>query len=31
VTSLEGLELCQALDEETGIPLFQPVEASSHE
>lgn len=31
VTSLEGIELCQALDEETGIPLFQPVEASSHE
>jgi predicted DNA-binding protein with PD1-like motif len=31
VTSLEGLELCQALDEETGIPLFQPVEARRHE
>lgn len=31
VTSLEGLELRQAFDDETGIPLFQPVEAGSHE
>lgn len=31
VTSLEGLKLCQAFDEETGIPLFQPVEDSSDE
>lgn len=31
VTSLEGLELQQALDEETGIPLFQPMEAVAHE
>ena len=31
VTSLEGFELRQALDEETGMPLFQPMEAKSHE
>jgi hypothetical protein len=31
VTSLEGIELRQAFDEETGIPLFQPVEVESHE
>lgn len=30
VTSLEGLELRQAYDEETGIPLLQPVEVDSH-
>lgn len=28
VTSLEGIELHQTLDEETAMPLFQPVEAS---
>lgn len=31
VTSLEGIELRQAFDEETCIPLFQPMEAGSHE
>ena len=31
VTSLEGFELRQSFDEETGIPLFQPMEVDSHE
>jgi predicted DNA-binding protein with PD1-like motif len=31
VTSLEGFELRQAYDEETRIPLLQPVEADKHE
>ena len=31
VTSLEGIELRQTLDEETAMPLFQPVEVSKHE
>ena len=31
VTSLEGFELHQAFDEETGIPLFEPVGVESHE
>jgi predicted DNA-binding protein with PD1-like motif len=30
VTSLEGLELHQTLDEETCVPLFQPVEGFNH-
>ena len=31
VTSLEGLELRQAFDEETGISLLQPVEVAHHD
>jgi hypothetical protein len=31
VTAFEGFELHQSFDEETGIPLFQPVEVDSHE
>ena len=31
VTSLEGVELRQSFDEETGIPLFQPMEVDIHE
>jgi predicted DNA-binding protein with PD1-like motif len=31
VTSLEGIELRQSLDEETAMPLFQPVEAGKNE
>lgn len=31
VTSLEGLELRQAYDEETGISLLQPVEVDGHD
>lgn len=31
ITSLEGFELRQAFDEETGIPLFQPMEVDNHE
>jgi hypothetical protein len=31
VISLEGIELHQAFDEETCVPLFQPMEVDSHE